>query len=159
MMSGRFLGGCGISAGLALVLAGSAAAADLKASYVARCSMCHQSTAEGLPGQFPRLAGRAAQIAQAPEGRRYLVRTVLWGIYGPIEVDGQAISGVMPGMSGMADADIADVLNHVLTTGKPAKKAAPFKPADIAAVRAEGRGNGGGNAELRKALVTAGVIK
>jgi mono/diheme cytochrome c family protein len=137
----------------------SAAAADPKSSFLTRCSMCHQSNAQGLPGQFPQLAGRAAQIAQVPEGRHYLARVALWGLYGPIDVNGTPINGLMPGVSGASDAEISDVLNHVISLGKPAKPARTFKPAEIAAVRAEGKVAGTDNAALRKTLVASGVIK
>jgi mono/diheme cytochrome c family protein len=143
----------------ALFMGWPALAADPKATYLTRCSMCHQSAAQGLPGQFPRLAGRAAQIAQTPEGRNYLARILLWGVYGPIEVDGTPINGLMPSMEVMTDADIAAVLNHVILQGKPAKAARPFKPAEIAAVRAKGQIAGSANAELRKMLVVSGVIQ
>jgi mono/diheme cytochrome c family protein len=143
-------------AGLAMA---APASADPKASYLTRCSMCHQSAAQGLPGQFPALAGRSAQIAQTAEGRRYLVRVALWGLYGPIELDGKTISGLMPGVASASDAEIADVLTHVTSLGKPAKPAKPFKPAEVAAVRAEGKVSGTDNAALRKTLVAAGVIK
>jgi mono/diheme cytochrome c family protein len=135
------------------------ALADPKTSYLTRCSMCHQSNAQGLPGQFPQLAGRSAQIAQTPEGRRYLVRVALWGIYGPIDVNGTPINGLMPGVASASDAEISDVLNHVIGLGKPAKAARPFKPAEVAAVRAEGKVSGTDNAALRKTLVAAGVVK
>ncbi|MBC7522332.1 MAG: cytochrome c [Sandarakinorhabdus sp.] len=143
----------------ALVTGWPALAADAKATYLVRCSMCHQSAAQGLPGQFPRLAGRSAQIAQTPEGRHYLARVMLWGVYGPIEVDGTPINGLMPSMASMTDDDLSAVLNHVITQGKPAKAARPFKPAEIAAVRAEGKIAGSDNAELRRTLVASGVIK
>jgi mono/diheme cytochrome c family protein len=143
-----------------LYLAGAPGfAADPKASYLTRCSMCHQSAAQGLPGQFPQLAGRTAQIAQTPEGRNYLVRVALWGLYGSIEIDGKTINGLMPGVAGASDAEISDILNHVTSLGKPAKPAKPFKPADIAAVRAQGKVSGTDNAALRKTLVASGVIK
>lgn len=146
--------------GLAIVLAAAPVrAADPKASYLARCSMCHQAGAQGLPGQFPRLAGRAGEIAAAPEGRRYLARVALWGLYGPIEVEGKPINGMMPGVAATSDAEIADVLNHLIAVGKTAKPAKAFKPAEIAAVRAEGRVSGTDNAALRKTLVEKGVIK
>lgn len=121
--------------------------------------MCHQSNAQGLPGQFPQLAGRAAQIAQVPDGRRYLVRVALWGIYGPIDVNGTPINGLMPGVASASDAEISDVLNHVIGLGKPAKPAKSFKPAEVAAVRAEGKVPGTDNAALRKTLVASGVIR
>ena len=147
--------------GVALALAafaGSGADAAPKATYLARCSMCHQANGQGLAGQFPRLAGRTAVIAQKPEGRHYLARVVLHGMYGSINVDGQSITGLMPSMVAMTDMEIAEALNHIITTPGSAK-AAPFKPAEIAAVRAEGKVSGSQNAELRQTLVASGVIK
>lgn len=135
------------------------AAAEPKAAFVARCSMCHQAGGEGLSGQFPRLAGRAAGFAQSPEGRRYMVRVVLGGMAGPISVDGVPLAGVMPGMATLPDAEIAEILSRVVTLGKPAKPAKPFKPAEVAAVRAEGRPAMAENAALRAKLVESGVIK
>ncbi len=134
-------------------------AADPKAAFSARCGMCHQATGAGLAGQFPRLSGRAAAIAQAPEGRRYLAKVVLHGQAGPIEVDGTRISGVMPGMSSVSDAEIAEILSYALTLGNPAKAAKPFKAAEVAAVRAEGRASMADNNALRARLVNEGVIK
>lgn len=133
-------------------------AADPKTSYLTRCSMCHQSAAQGLPGQFPQLAGRSAQIAQSAEGRDYLVRVALWGLYGSIEVDGKTMNGLMPGVAGATDAEISNILNHIISL-KPAKPAKAFKPADIAAVRAKGKVSGTDNAALRKTLVASGAIK
>lgn len=143
----------------AALVMGAPAAADPKTAFVARCSMCHQATGEGLAGQFPKLAGRAAGIAQTPEGRRYLARVVLGGMAGPIEVDGVKMNGVMPGMAAMSDAEIAEVLSHVVTLGKPAKPAKPFKAAEIAAARADGKAGMADNKAVRAELVTAGVIK
>ena len=154
MISTRWLLALGMMAALA-----TPAAAEPKAAYVARCSMCHQATGQGLAGQFPRLAGRAAAIAQGPDGRRYMARVVLNGMSGPITVDGAPLMGVMPGMATMADAEIAEILSHVVTLGKPARPAKPFKAAEIAAVRGEGRVSMADNAALRAKLVTDGVIK
>jgi mono/diheme cytochrome c family protein len=144
-----------------LLIAGIAApaAAEPKAAFVARCGMCHQAGGEGLAGQFPRLAGRAAAMAQAPEGRSYMARVVLWGMAGRIMVEGAPLAGVMPGMAGMADAEIAEALSHAITLGKPAKPAKPFKAAAIAAVRAAGRVSMADNAALRATLVEKGLIK
>ncbi|WP_439546889.1 c-type cytochrome [Sandarakinorhabdus sp.] len=135
------------------------AAADPKAAFVARCAMCHQATGDGLAGQFPKLSGRAAAIAQTPEGRRYLARVVLGGMAGPIEVDGVKLNGVMPGMASISDAEIAEILSHVVTLGKPAKAAKPFKSAEVAAARADGKASMADNKALRAELVTAGVVK
>ena len=144
-----------------LVVAGLAtpAAAEPKAAFVARCAMCHQAGGEGLSGQFPRLAGRAVGIAQSPEGRAYMARVVLWGMAGPITVEGAPLMGVMPGMASMADAEIAEILSHAVTLGKPAKPAKPFKAAEIAVVRTAGRVSMADNNALRAKLAGSGVIK
>jgi cytochrome c553 len=142
----------------ALLLA-APAAADPKSAFVSRCAMCHQAGGEGLAGQFPKLTGRAAAIAQTPEGRRYMARVVLNGMSGPIEVEGARVSGVMPGMASLSDAEIAEVLSHVITLGKPAKPGKAFKAAEIAAVRAEGRVSMADNRDLRAKLVADGLIK
>ena len=144
-----------------LILAGLAAptAAEPKAAFVARCGLCHQAGGEGLGNQFPRLAGRTAAIAQSPDGRRYMARVVLYGMSGPIETENVRISGYMPGMATMSDAEIAEILSHAVTLGKPAKAAKPFKPAEIAAVRAAGRVSAAENAALRAKLVADGLIK
>lgn len=135
------------------------ASADPKAAFVARCAMCHQANGEGLAGQFPKLSGRAAAIAQTPEGRRYMARVVLGGMAGKIEVEGVPLNGVMPGMASMSDAEIAEILSHVVTLGKPAKPAKPFKAAEIAAARADGKASMADNKELRARLVADGVIR
>lgn len=138
--------------------AASAASAAPGSVYVARCAMCHQSNAQGLAGQFPRLAGRTGEIAATPAGRAYLARVVLHGMYGKIIVDGAALTGMMPGMAAMTDADIAAALNHVVTVKKPARAVSPFTAAEVAAVRAAGKFSGTQNAELRRQLVEEGKI-
>ena len=46
-------------------------------TFSAQCSMCHQPNGAGLPGSFPRLAGRVPVIAGSPGGRRYLAMVLL----------------------------------------------------------------------------------
>jgi hypothetical protein len=146
-------------AGLALLLgaaAGPVLAAD--GGFVARCGLCHQASGDGLAGQFPRLSGRAAAIAQTAPGRRYMVRVLLGGLSGPITVDGKPVAGVMPGMASLTDSQIAEVLSHAITLGKPAKAAKPFSAAEVATIRAEGRPAMADNAALRAELAGKGVI-
>ena len=120
--------------------------------------MCHQSDAAGLPGQFPRLAGRVGTIALSPEGRHYLLTELLNGMYGSIQVDGQPIQGMMPTMRSMKDNEIADVLNHLAKLKPPAKKVALFTPAEVAKVRAEPITTGSAVGAERAKLVAAGKI-
>jgi mono/diheme cytochrome c family protein len=115
--------------------AASGAAVPGNPVYDANCALCHQVGATGLPGQFPRLAGRVDRIAADPDGRRYLVTVVLNGMAGRLTVDGTDLMGVMPPFANLPDADIAAVLSYLVKPGA-ARKA--IKPADVAAARADG---------------------
>ena len=128
----------------ALLLCGpwtaAAATAHRGAVFDANCSMCHQLGAVGVPGQFPRLAGRVGKIAATAAGRSYLEHVVLYGMMGTISVDGTAIvGGVMPSFASLSNKDLAAALNYVASldaSGKLHWQGAVFKPADIARVRA-----------------------
>jgi len=127
-------------------------------TFSAQCSMCHQPNGAGLAGMFPRLAGRVPALAGSPDGRRYLAMVLLYGLYGPITVDGKRISGVMPSMGSLSDQAIADVLNHTITLARPAPRVAPFTAAEIAAVRAGARKGGSDVAAERARLAGRGLI-
>ena len=137
-----------------------AEAAPGSQQFAQRCAMCHQSSGAGLPGQFPRLSGRVAAIAQTKPGRRYLALVLLNGMVGSIKADGQSISGLMPSMGAMSDQDIVAILNHVLSLGVPAKgkKPLPFTAGEIAAVRAEKGMNASAVAAERAKLAAVGLL-
>lgn len=119
---------------------GAARADDHSTAFDTNCAMCHQLKAAGLPGQFPRLAGRVGKIAATPAGKNYLERVVLFGMIGGITVDDTPIAGgVMPSFTSLSDQDLADALDYIVSlddSGKPHSQGAVFKPADIAAARA-----------------------
>jgi cytochrome c5 len=120
--------------------AAAAAAPGHSAVFDANCSMCHQLAAAGVPGQFPRLAGRAGRIAATAAGRRYLEHVVLYGMMGTITVDGtQIVGGVMPSFASLSDQDLAAALDYVISLDKSGQlhwKGAVIKPAQIARIRA-----------------------
>jgi mono/diheme cytochrome c family protein len=140
-----------------LMPAVAAAQASPPKPYRQACQMCHQSGAKGLAGQFPRLAGRVDDIAASPEGRRYLISVVLYGLTGRITVDGQPIAGIMTPVSGLPDADIATTLTYLVRLENGAK-AKPFSAAEVAAVRAGERMNPSQVRALREQLVSTGLI-
>ncbi|HBS35401.1 MAG TPA: cytochrome C [Parvularcula sp.] len=125
---------------IAGMLAATAAAADDGAAAWRRCAACHLADGKGIPGAFPRLAGRLHDAAQSEAGRAYLILVVTAGVMGPIDVDGRTIRGIMPAQAGMTDADVAAALNHASTLPGPDGEApAPIKPftaEEVAAVRA-----------------------
>lgn len=85
---------------------------DGAAAY-AVCSSCHQGNGEGIPGAFPPLAGHAPELYQADPGFPILV--LLYGLMGQIEVNGQTYNGLMPAHAHLEDAELAAILNHVMT--------------------------------------------
>ena len=145
---------------LACPIAMPSMAAPAPQLFAERCAMCHQANGAGLPGQFPRLAGRVNGIAQTAPGRRYLALVLLNGMVGRIDVDGQAISGLMPSMAALKDQDLAAILTHVAQFGPPAKgkKPAAFTAAEIAAVRQSGSISSSAVSAERAKLVASGVL-
>ena len=78
--------------------------------YTATCAACHQPTGTGLPEKYPPLAG--SEIVSGDEER--LIRIVLHGLRGEVEVQGEVFNGDMPGWGGnLSNAQIASVLTYV----------------------------------------------
>ena len=59
-------------------------------TYDTNCSGCHQRSGRGIAGGFPPLAGHAPEVLEQ-KGRAYMVRLVLFGLTGAIEVEGTAV--------------------------------------------------------------------
>jgi len=116
-----------------LAAARAPALADGAAVFDANCAFCHQGGGVGVPGQFPRLAGRAGAIAAKPAGKAFLPKVVLNGMSGRIMVDGEQILGIMPPLDSLSDEDIAAVLTYI--TGLD-HKPVPFTAGEIKAARA-----------------------
>lgn len=107
----------------------------------AQCAGCHQQNGQGVPGAFPPLAGHAPDLYNAEGGPTYLVDVILYGLQGQIEVEGQSYSGLMPAWQQLTDAQIAAVLNFVLTEWGNEAELDTFEPyaaADIEAQRGQG---------------------
>jgi len=137
----------------------NSARAKSNAIYDATCALCHQAGGAGLQGQFPRLAGRVDRMAADTVTREFLIQTLLHGMAGRIEVDGAAITGVMPPFASLPDADLASVLTYVISLGaSSAKKVKPVTAAEIAAVRKGPTLSGSQVLEHRAALSAAGRI-
>lgn len=125
------------SVAAAFLILPAAAMADGAKTYQQRCSVCHQAGGVGREGVYPRLAGRAPEMARKPTGRKLMTSAVLWGMAGKLEVDGKPLMGVMPGFSQLSDAELAEVLTYVAGLG--GKPAAAFTAQELAGVRAAGR--------------------
>lgn len=84
-----------------------------KKAYETYCVVCHQPNGQGLPGQFPPLAGSEWVLAPGPNR---IIRLVLDGLQGPITVKGQSFNNAMPPWKDpnlMKDEDIAAVISYV----------------------------------------------
>jgi mono/diheme cytochrome c family protein len=105
------------------------------------CGVCHQPTGLGVPGAFPPLAGHVAESFAQPNGRAYLVRVVLYGLAGEINVKGTTFASAMPPWAQLKDDEIAAALDYVLNAWDNDKLLprdfAPILPADVAAARAQ----------------------
>ena len=127
---------------LALILAavcGSASALDGKAIFDANCAACHQPDGAGAVGLAPPLAGTLGKRVASPVGRKYVAGVVIAGLAGKIESKGVVYNGIMPNWQQFSDAELAGVINHVLTTFNGPELAADHKPyeaEELAAARA-----------------------
>jgi len=77
--------------------------------YSQQCSVCHQGSGEGVPGSFPPLAD-SRWVQGKPER---VIKILLAGLNGPIEVKGNIYNGEMPAFGQLRDSDIASVLTFV----------------------------------------------
>lgn len=60
--------------------------------YNQNCAQCHQPNGQGLPGAFPPLAGAEWVVGD----EEVVIKILLHGLQGPIEVKGNTYNGVMP---------------------------------------------------------------
>lgn len=115
----------------ALLLASSAAiaiAADGKAIYDANCAACHQPDGAGAVGLAPPLQGALGKRLASPAGRHYVAGVVMSGLAGKLESKGVVYNGIMPSWQQFSDAELAAVVNHVLTTFNAAELPAGHAP-------------------------------
>jgi nitrite reductase (NO-forming) len=99
--------------------------------FTATCAACHQPTGQGIPTAFPPLARSDYLNADKPRA----IATVLFGLTGPIIVNGQSFNSVMPAL-GMSDDDVANVLTYVYSNWDNAGH--DVTPAEVSAVRGAG---------------------
>lgn len=74
------------------------------------CAACHQPDGSGMPGRIPPLAGSPWVTGSSDR----IIRIVLHGLRGPIDVNGTTFEVEMLGFGSiMDDDDVAQVLSHV----------------------------------------------
>ena len=98
-------------------------------AYLANCAACHQPNGKGLAGAFPPLAN-----ADYLRGSRENVLAVaIFGLSGPITVNGVDYNAVMPSMGHLSDAELAAALTYVFNSW--GNQLAAVTPAEVADLR------------------------
>jgi nitrite reductase (NO-forming)/hydroxylamine reductase len=113
----------------------AASAGDLMAMgervFNANCSACHQKNGAGLAGAFPPLAGSDYLKGD----RKKVLAAAMFGLSGPITVNGVDYNGVMPSLGHLADEDLAAALTYVF--GSWGNDGAAVSVAEVTALRVE----------------------
>lgn len=101
--------------------------------YVTSCQVCHQANGLGTPGQFPPLAESEWVLAEHPNR---IIRVVLSGLNGPVEVKGQPFNNAMvPWRDVLDDEAIAAVLTYIRKQKDWKNNATEVKPDLVKAIR------------------------
>jgi mono/diheme cytochrome c family protein len=104
-----------------------------KKIFAANCQTCHQANGQGVPGQYPPLAGSEFTTG----GSRRMAMIVLKGLQGPVKVKGQTYgTAVMqPWDKTLTDQKLADVITF--ERSEWGNTATPVTAEQIAALRKE----------------------
>jgi nitrite reductase (NO-forming)/hydroxylamine reductase len=108
-----------------------AADAGGKEIYIAQCARCHQPEGTGIAGLYPPLRN----VTGLWTDRAQVIRALLAGRSGPVEVDGRLFDHVMPTHGYLANETIAATLTFLLREWGPG--GAEFTAEEVAAVRLE----------------------
>jgi mono/diheme cytochrome c family protein len=104
-----------------------------KKIFAANCQTCHQANGQGVPGQYPPLAG--SEFTNG--GSRRMAMIVMKGLQGPVKVKGQQFgTAVMqPWDKTLTDQKIAEVMTYERSDW--GNQATPVTAEQIAALRRE----------------------
>ena len=122
--------------------------------FTQNCMVCHQTTGLGVARQFPPLAGSEWVLGQDWHGDNHLVKIVLKGLQGPIQVKGSTFNNAMPTWSMLTDEQVAAVLTYIRSEWgnaappifagfvramreQAAARTEPWSPKDLQAIPAE----------------------
>ncbi|MEI6950194.1 cytochrome c [Paraflavisolibacter sp. H34] len=102
-----------------------------KAVYASACLACHQADGGGVPNLNPPLV----QTSWVLGPKAVLIRQIVKGSSGTVEIDGERYHNTMPAMPHLTDQQIADVLTYVRNSF--GNKASGVTPAEVKAIRAK----------------------
>jgi mono/diheme cytochrome c family protein len=102
--------------------------------FVRYCATCHQPDGSGVEGAFPSL--HQTEWTEGDKGR--LIRLVLYGMQGPIEVNGAEYNNVMTPHGFLTDEQVAAVLTFVRSNfGNDAEAVTPDEVARVRAAEGD----------------------
>ncbi|OFZ19848.1 MAG: hypothetical protein A2X94_13095 [Bdellovibrionales bacterium GWB1_55_8] len=105
--------------------------------FVSTCVSCHQTNGEGVPDQYPPLAGSSVVTGDSKK----LVQIILHGLNGPLVIGGKRYDGSMPAWAGtLDDAQVADVSTYIRKSW--GNKGDEVTPDQVKAIRAATSGRG-----------------
>jgi len=84
-----------------------------KRVFTRNCVVCHQTTGLGVVGQFPPLAGSEWVLGHDWHGDNHLVKILLKGLQGPVQIKGATFNNAMPTWAQLSDEQIASVLTYI----------------------------------------------
>lgn len=106
--------------------------------YEDRCATCHRLDGTGIAGVFPPLTG--ARWVTGDKGR--LIRIVLHGMHGEVEVKGSTYNSVMPAWGNvLSDQEVAEVATYVRSSWS--NHASEVSTNEVERVRVATRGRSG----------------
>lgn len=128
------------------------------ATFQANCVVCHGAKGAGQPSLAPPLTTYPVRYATIAEGRRQLVITVLYGIFGAVVVEQKRYDFKMPDFAHFDDDTLAAVLNFVVfDLGHTPPGTAPLVAAEIAAERSRSLDGAAVRAHRAGVLTTLGL--
>jgi mono/diheme cytochrome c family protein len=77
--------------------------------YNTYCRSCHQADGNGDENHFPPLAGSEWVTGD----KQRLIKIILEGLDGPLQVNGKPYNGTMPKNNFLTDEQVADVLTYI----------------------------------------------
>lgn len=84
--------------------------ADGKEVYTKICSACHQANGQGVPGAFPPLDNSKYVTS---DNHQRLASIIVYGLNGPINVNGTTYNSVMAPWGTLSDDEITAVMNYI----------------------------------------------
>ena len=84
-----------------------------KRLFTQNCAVCHQGSGMGVAGQFPPLVASEWVVGGDWVGDNHLVKILLAGMQGPVQVKGQSYNNAMPPWAQLKDSEIAGILTYI----------------------------------------------